>query len=160
MILNPRWPQWRIVKNLNDIFSKAESHGEMYIQGNTTATTIGTSDTWVQVTGWTGAKLQNVTFASDELTVSNAGDYQVNVAISMTGAGADTWTFGIAVNDTVDETSRVERKTTSVDVGALALVGIETLAVDDTVQLYVKNQTLTNNPTITEAALTLHMLSH
>ena len=162
MALSPKWPLWRVVRNINQILDNHETYGEMYIQGNATATTISTADTWTQVTaGWTGGITNNATFSTDQLSVDySAGDYEIAVALSFTGAANDTWTFGIAVNDSVDETSRIERKTSSTDVGAIALVGVFTLSASDTVQLYVKNQDLTNNPTVTEAALTLRKLSY
>ena len=165
---------WQVIKNLNDIFDGGSegqvltrgatefdsswggepAFAEMHCQGNTTETTISNSDEWTQVTaGWTGGVVKNGSFSTDELVLDLAGDYQVTVALSMIGVAATTWTVSIAIDDTPQEPSRIERKTAAADVGALAITGIFTLSAGATVQLYVKNQTLTGNPTITEATM-------
>ena len=168
----------QVIQNLNDIFDGGGSgyvltrgstefdtdwqnnaYGVMHIVGNTTATTISNSDEWTQVAFFSASATKGISFASNELTISRDGDYAITVALSFEGFAADTFVFGIAVDDTVDEDSRIERKTPAADVGALAICTIKGLSVDDTLQLYVKNKALTNNPTITEASFAVHSLS-
>jgi len=132
------------------------AYGEMHINANSTATTVTSSDTWYQiVAGWSTGDVKNVTFSTDELVATSAGEYLVNVSFSMTGATNDTFSFALAKNDTADVGTLIERKTSGTDVGAAALNGMFTLAATDTITLWGKNQAATNDFTVTEATLTM-----
>ncbi len=104
----------------------AEPHGELAAIGNAVAQNPAT--TYIKVNQFNTAGLsQDVTVsaANDDMTISIAGIYRVQVAMSMIGANNVTYTFAIFV-DAVEQTKvRISRKTTSAtDVGAIALTGL------------------------------------
>lgn len=128
-----------------------KGYGEMYIQGNASATTIAASNTPVKIaTGMTAGQLSGLTFSTDKLVVDEATKYRVDVSLTFFGVAATTidWEFDIfAANASIGRKQRVQ--TTGTEHVVVSLSGITgTLAVSDQIYISVANKTDANDPTI------------
>lgn len=134
--------------------------GEMYITGNSTATTISVGATYYQVTsGWAAGVLEDVTFSSDHLVLPADGTYVIFASISFEGATGDTFKFDFHV-DTGGGYSPVakgaiRRKTANADVGAIGIHTYYAGTSGDKIAIFVQNEGSTNNATITDATLSI-----
>lgn len=133
-------------------------YGMIYLDGNATATTISASATYYQVAPtWTSGAATGITQGTDNFTVDTDGTYWVGATLSFTGATNDTFQFAIG-KDTGGgyaalTGSEIERKTSSADVGALALQYVGSFSAGDDIGLLVQNQSATNNCTVTQATM-------
>jgi len=145
-----------IISN-SDVNTKAE--GEMYIDGNTNVTTISAVDTWTDVADFVAGKLNQVTFASNKLTVLETGTYDVEWNLSSQAAVANkTFEFCVTVETTQQDKTVIARRYSSADVGASSGGGYIDLNAGDEVFLQVQNLTDATNITVTQANLRLHKI--
>jgi len=152
--------------------------GDMDFSQNTVDTTITITSAVPAAAGFvllTGATLttpgplysqgviDTITFentANNELLrVQTAGIYEVSGNFSFTGGGGgagNIYRFNYAVNG-IENTahSYALRQTSSGDVGSCGFSEYVQLAVNDTVQACVANQSGVNNPTVLTSSLTL-----
>jgi hypothetical protein len=140
------------------------SFGEIYVNGNATATTISAANTWYQVTVFdTNGQSNNATpdHTNDHITVATGADgkYLVTVSISFTGASSsDVIEFQVYKNNGATGHSNLhcERKISAGgDIGSVGISGIIDLTAADTVELWVQNLTSTGNVTVKDATLSL-----
>lgn len=118
------------------------TYGGMFINANSTATTINTVNVWEEVSaGFETGLLSGVTFDTNTLVAGNAGVYLVNATISCISASAGrTFQFAISVNDTIIDKTLAERRfAPSTDIGVLSLTGLLNLSASDVVKLEVRN---------------------
>jgi len=106
----------------------ATSHGEMYQNDNSTATTINTINVWEEVGNFSGGELLNVSFANDSLTVATAATYHIVVSLSTAAASPNkNFEFAISVNDTIVDKTKIERR---FDVGDKACSEMQGVSLD------------------------------
>ena len=132
--------------------------GEMFQTDNTVATAIAVIDEWVQIGNFLAGELQSTTFAANQLTVAKAGEYLLTCSMDAIGVAIQTreFEFVVRVNGTpVLKTKRARGLSNSAS-GAFPLSGILPLAVDDVVDIAVRNTETTDNLTILNANLTVH----
>ena len=152
------------VKNLS-------AYGEINVQENATETTISSSSSdftnAVQVTVFdtigNGGTFLNTTpsHTSDHITIGIAGAYYVNANLSFSGGSADDYSFAIFKNNKATQISaRTARKLgTGGDLGAACCSGIYSLEVNDTVEVWIQNETVGANATISNATLSVFKVS-
>jgi hypothetical protein len=139
-------------------------HAEISVEGNSTATVIGSSSSdfsnKVQVTIFdtNGPSSSTMTpdHTTDDITVIVDGNYSVSATISFSGAASpDTISMALFKNNgTTQLGARVTRKLgTSGDVGACSLSAIVDLEAGDTIEIWVQNESLSNNITVEDASL-------
>jgi len=129
-----------------------DRYGEMVINDNTTATTISSQNTYTQVTsGWTSSELDGVAFNVDELIVDKPSNYLVLVSATASPANAVTYSFGVAVNGTVNTDTTMSQNFGGTSQKHISLNGVLTLSGGDTVQLHVQNEDGTNDITVNDA---------
>lgn len=144
--------------------------GDMDFTGNSTATVISSSGVDVLLTGatlvtpgvlWTQGVTDTLVFSNTSnnelITVDRDGIYEVSCALALqAGTGTRVWRVGVAENGTVSASHfKARRTTTSNDVGSIGFSEIFDLSAGDTVQLAIQNETDTQNPTITDAVMTI-----
>ncbi len=139
-----------------EILTPESSYGEMYIQGNASATAIATVSTLTKITaGLTAGPLDGFTFSTDHLVVADSGEYLLEAVITFFGIAATAleWEFDFMINagalgrKVAASTAGTERTVVTLQ----AVTG--TLAVSDQLALGVYNTTDANDPTIVHASL-------
>lgn len=152
-------------KDNNDVaIEKIIKYGEMYVDDNSTQTTIDTQNQWEEVvTIITAGSLSGFTHSGSALTVSagSAGLYQINGTISPSSVGTGkTYEFAIRINDGTPLSNTItQRKFANIDVGAISISGIVTVADADVVKLVIRGTDVsTSNITIIHANINLHRL--
>lgn len=137
-------------------------HGEMEISGNSTATTISASATFVKVSQGTpsGDHLNGITFDTDHLVIPVDGTYAVFASVSFEGDAGDIFRFDVAIDASLTPMNHVaRRKTPNADVGHIMTGGMHTLTAGDQISIIVQNEAATTNPTITDAVLVVYKIS-
>ena len=138
----------------------------MYAQDNTTPTVITTAGKpdKVQVVIFdTNGPSNNATpdHTNNNITIVKASRYLVTVAIIVSGSGGDADDFGFSLwrnNGNVEFPNVHGHRTMSGgagDRGSVHLSGIITLAVDDTLEVWVWNEDDTDNLTIDDISLSI-----
>lgn len=137
------------------------THGQMSVNGNSTATAIATLGTYVAVAEGTPAssELSGITFSTDHLIIPTTGVYKIDVAISFEGTTDDTYIFAIGLNGTTPIGTPIKRKTPSAYVDTLMLSEIKSLTASDEIYLLVQNATDTDDPTLTDWTMNITRLS-
>jgi hypothetical protein len=139
------------------------TYGEMYISGNATATTISASATYYQVTaGWVTGLVNNVTFTTDHMVITEDGIYDLACDISMAGQTGETFQFEFHVDTgggyAAIGKGAIQHKTSNNDVISLGCKALYSLNSGDKVALFVQNTGATGNPTIAYADVHIHKL--
>jgi hypothetical protein len=140
----------------------AEARGQVYMQGNATATVIASTSvpvlvagTWTvdlqsQMTGTTGGRLT--------YTGTTTQYMRVNAALSLdpiSGANQDLQVY-LAKNGTVIAGSRIETIVTHLAHQAVPLTWQLQMAANDYIEIFVQNLTATNNITVSRVVLSIH----
>lgn len=149
--------------SIENLTSASKAYGEIYVEGNVVEEEISGSSVdfsnAVQVSGWdTNGDSFNSTpdHTNDHITADIAGEYFISLTASFNGGTNDTYSFGIFANNKDTQLlPRVTRKVSSTDVGAIACAGIASLAVNDTVELWVQCENSSDNVTIQDGTLAL-----
>lgn len=140
-------------------------YGSVKISDNTTATTISSSGTYVQVNFDTNGESNNTTpdHTNDHITATKAGRYMIVCSIDAHDMGVnEQYEFAVRINNgatTFDGGLRMHTFATNANQEAsITLSGIRDLAANDTIELWVKNNTGTNDVTVNFAELNLVMV--
>lgn len=138
----------------------ATQYGEMYITAGAVARAFAVSNTFYIVTGMTqlAAYTLGFTFAANQFTCVDPGVYKVDWSLSFASgsATADIITGAPAVNGTATTAGWASRSCSNGSAnGCVAGVTTVTLAVGQTIELQVKNETDTDSITIRQASLVL-----
>lgn len=121
--------------------------GQMYISGNTTATTVtaaadatlATNTDYAQVVaGLTSGSLTNTTFSTDHLVAGKAGTYFYSITGDLSAASTSKTAIKLRVNSS-NQTHKTIADTAAGEYIPVSLSGFITLAVNDTISLYVAN---------------------
>lgn len=138
--------------------------GEIYVKDNSTVTTITTANTPVQVTIFdTNGYSNNTTpdHTNDHIAITKAGKYMVTVSSSVesVAGGGSTMSMDVYKNNgaTIFNNLHSHRDLSGGggEVGAVALSGIIDLDVNDTVEVWIKNTTGTENYIIEDITLSI-----
>lgn len=128
------------------------SFGGLYIS-SAAATTL-TADTWTKAAGTTtSTNLNRFTMpANNRLTYTGTPDVHCHIAMSFTvtsASNAQDFLFGVAKNDTIDTPSILGRRiVSSSEMGAAAVHTDLTLSTGDYIEMFVQNDTGSNNATL------------
>ena len=150
----------------NDIFFTGAGtgliYGTMSVVSNANETTITTQNVYVQVTDFdTNGPSNNIStdHANDHITITKAGTYEVTAYItanSIAGAGA-IYEFEIKKNNGTSRIGSAHADRTLAgggsESGSITLGGIDSLSVNDTVEVWVKNEDNTQNIIIEDITL-------
>ncbi|MCK5019032.1 MAG: hypothetical protein KAS32_18370, partial [Candidatus Peribacteraceae bacterium] len=137
------------------------AYGAMYQHDVGTVVTIPGANTDVIVDGFTTGLVSDMTFQNtQELKIATAGIYRTSWQLSFTTATQNREIEGgIAVNGVVDVSTTAHRKIgTASDTGSMSGVGTLSLAVDDLVQLMVRNETDGANVNAEHANVTVDLI--
>jgi hypothetical protein len=140
--------------------------GEMYIaKENTTATTITVQNTWYQVTQFdNNGQSNNVTpdYTNDHILITNAGRYLITISacVKTAGAGlASMFEFQVYKNNGATAFSNLATCRNLAggggDAGSISISGMMDLAVNDTIELWVRNTSNTSDIIFKEANITI-----
>lgn len=144
--------------------------GEISVEGNATETTITSSSTdftnKVQITVFDTNGISNpgVTpdHTNDHITVESGsdGNYEIAASVSFSGGANDIYSLAVFINNGATQIGeRVTRKLgTGGDVGVAAWTTIAALSGNDTVELWIQNESATDNVTIEDAMLCVVMV--
>lgn len=130
-------------------------YGEIYVEDNSTETTISVATTWYQVTVFDTNGLSNDSspdHTNDHIEIDHDGVYLVVASCSIKSAAAGTGaTYEVEVRKNNGATSlqnlHFDRRLSGggTDVGSASISGIVALVDGDTVELWVQNKTNTDN---------------
>lgn len=158
-IQSKMWAE-RVARAINDY----KSYGNIYADGNATETAIAVTNTFYQITIFDTngpSLLTTPDHTNDHITILKDGDYKVDVSISLDGVGGSGATYRASayLNNGTTEIANVHGSL-SLAGGtdkemALSLSGIATLAVDDTVEVWIKNGTGIENIIVEDISLTV-----
>ena len=144
------------------------AYGEISVENNTTETAIAVTNTWYQVTVFnTDGEANDATpdHSNDHITINTAGIYMVNVSASiLSGSGsASMFEVEVKTNDGVTAHTNVHTDRAMAggggDQGSISLSGLIDFAVDDTVELWVRNKAGTTNIVFEDATLTVQQVT-
>jgi len=146
-------------QDLRDLMESVHpSYGGVYQGGTPAATTIAAADTYY-VTNWNTGGLQTNTphrftvATSGRLTYTGEPSIHSHIActisVSVALAAAQILHFKLAKNGTViDSTETICTTDGTTNIQSTALHGDVMLATDDYLELFVRNETGTNDPTL------------
>jgi len=139
-------------------------YGEIYINDNTTATTLAAQDTWYQVTtfGYNGhSHRATPDHTNDHITILTDGKYMVNVSFSCQSAQSNAYYFEVYKNNGATGHSNLENeRQTGVanKPGSVSISGIADFTAGDTIELWVKRTdggAVSKSITLTHGSLSL-----
>lgn len=140
------------------------SYGEIYTKDNATTTSVDSS-AFVQVTIFTADGLSYGTtpdYTNSDITIDTAGNYLATVSLAVdnqAGVGHEVQ-FSLFKNNGATEFANVHAHRTlasGTDKGSVSMSGIVALAVNDTIEVWVKSDSATSR-TITISDITLSLM--
>ena len=145
--------------NYVTIAASQTSYGQVHIQGNSTASTIGASGTAVKAagtftvgiqSGFTGDTTGKIVYNNTETRVFAV---HVTATISPASSNNQDLFIQIAKNGTVEAGSKIVRKVDAADTANCSTFFNVSLAQNDYIELYVGNDSSTDNLVVSEAIL-------
>jgi len=145
--------------NYVTVAATQEPYGQVHIQGNSTATTISTAGTAVKAngtftvgieSGFTGDTTGKIVYNNTE---SRVFAVHVTATISPSTANNQDLFIQIAKNGTVEAGSKIVRKVDAAQTANCSTFFNVSLAQNDYIELYVGNDTSTDNLVVSEAIL-------
>lgn len=140
----------------------AKVRGQVYMQGNATATVIASTATPVLVAGtWTVDLSTNATCTTAgriTYTGTTTQILTINAALSLDPASGSNQNLQVYLykNGSAIAGSRIEAKVNSGQHLAFPLVYQISMATNDYIEIYVQNSTATNNITVSRAVLSIN----
>jgi hypothetical protein len=140
----------------------AQVRGQVYMQGNTTATVIASTATPVLVAGtWTVDLSTNATCTTaGRITYTGATTQilKINAALSLDPASGSNQDLQVYLykNGSAIAGSRMEAKINTNEHKEVSLVYQISMAINDYIEIYVQNSTATNNITVSRAVLSIN----
>ena len=156
-------------QRMAEAFSEAFVHGGISVNNNTTATTIATQNVEYQFAEFdTNSPSNGMTpdYTQNHITIGSDGTYFICcVATSESpGAGAFVLDHKVKKNNgaTALENIHVHRDLAggAGETGSVGMCGVVTLSKGDTIELWVENESSTNNPTLEDAVIGIVKLSN
>ena len=140
----------------------AQVRGQVYMQGNATATVIASTATPVLVAGtWTVDMSTNAnctTAGRITYTGTTTQILTINAALSLDPASGSNQNLQVYLykNGSAIAGSRIEAKVNNGEHLAVPLVYQISMATNDYIEIYVQNSTATNNITVSRAVLSIN----
>jgi len=140
----------------------AQVRGQVYMQGNATATVIASTATPVLVAGtWTVDLSTNATCTTAgriTYTGTTTQILTINAALSLDPASGSNQNIQVYLykNGSAIAGSRIESKINNSEHLAVPLVYQVSMATNDYIEIYVQNSTATNNITVSRAVLSIN----
>lgn len=140
----------------------AQVRGQVFMQGNSTATVIASTATPVLVAGtWTVDLSTNATCTTAgriTYTGTTTQILTINAALSLDPASGSNQNIQVYLykNGSAIAGSRIESKINSGEHLAVPLVYQVSMATNDFIEIYVQNSTATNNITVSRAVLSIN----
>lgn len=140
----------------------AQVRGQVYMQGNTTATVIASTATPVLVAGtWTADLSINTTCTTaGRITYTNATTQilTINAALSIDPVSGSNQNLQVYLykNGSAIAGSRIEAKVNNGSHTAVPLVYALSMATNDYIEIYVQNSTAANNIIVSRAVLSIN----
>ena len=140
----------------------AQVRGQVYMQGNSTATVIASTATPVLVAGtWTVDLSTNATCTTAgriTYTGTTTQILTINAALSLDPASGSNQNIQVYLykNGSAIAGSRIESKINHGEHLAVPLVYQVSMATNDYIEIYVQNSTATNNITVSRAVLSIN----
>ena len=140
----------------------AQVRGQVYMQGNSTATVIASTATPVLVAGtWTVDLSTNATCTTAgriTYTGTTTQILTINAALSLDPASGSNQNLQVYLykNGAAIAGSRMEAKINSGEHKEVSLVYQVSMATNDYIEIYVQNSTATNNITVSRAVLSIN----
>jgi hypothetical protein len=140
----------------------AQVRGQVYMQGNATATVIASTATPVLVAGtWTVDLSTNATCTTAgriTYTGTTTQILTINAAISLDPVSGSNQNLQVYLykNGSAIAGSRIESKVNTGEHLAVPLVYQISMATNDYIEIYVQNSTATNNITVSRAVLSIN----
>lgn len=143
-----------------------KDYAGIYIEDNSTATTISAQNTWYQVVIF-GSDMPEENadgdHTNDHIQVKADGIYRVTWNASFSGGGGDEYELALFKNNGTTQLAgtKVSRKLgTGGDVGACGATAIVALDLNDTIELWIRDtETVVDNATVTDAAITVERIA-
>ncbi len=139
-------------------------YADMYVVDNTTPSVITTMGVAVQVTIYdTDGPFNSATpdHTNDHITIVKAGDYKINVSATVNSVAGSGSRFEMTVqkNDGAAALGglHVDRHLDGggVSSGSVSMTGIVTLALNDTVEIWIENETGTQNYVVEDSDINI-----
>ena len=140
----------------------AQVRGQVYMQGNSTATVIASTATPVLVAGtWTVDLSTNATCTTAgriTYTGTTTQILKINAALSLDPASGSNQNLQVYLykNGAAIAGSRIESKINHGEHKEVSLVYQISMATNDYIEIYVQNSTATNNITVSRAVLSIN----
>ena len=140
----------------------AQVRGQVYMQGNATATVIASTATPVRVAGtWTVDLSTNATCTTAgriTYTGTTTQILTINAALSLDPTSGSNQNLQVYLykNGAAIAGSRIESKVNTGEHLAVPLVYQISMATNDYIEIYVQNSTATNNITVSRAVLSIN----
>ena len=168
LILKVRDLERRLIRRERMEIGRQPTYGGISAIGNVTPTAITTAGVAVQVTIFTTNDSSNNTtpdYTNDHITILEAGAYMIVSSItleSIAGAASQAEVTVQKNNGTaVVGALHIHRDLSGGggEAGAMGLSGIATLAVADTIEVWIENQTNTQNYVVADITLSVLKVS-
>ena len=139
-------------------------YADMHVIDNTTPTVITTMGVAVQVVIFDVSGPSNnatVDLAENHITIVKAGDYKINVSATVNSVAGGGSRFEMSVLKNNGATAvgglHVDRHLDGggVSSGSISMTGIVTLAVNDTIEVWIENETGTQNYVVEDSDINL-----
>ena len=150
----------------DDVISPlTKCYGEINVETNATVTTIASSSTdfsnKVQVTVFNtnAAASQGTTpdHTNDHITIDIAGVYLINIQMSFSGNASNKYSFAAFKNNGATQlgTRATRMLGSGGDVGCASTLAVVSLAKNDTVEVWIQNESAGNNATVEDCVLSV-----
>jgi hypothetical protein len=139
------------------------TYGEIYVNGNASTTSLPSQNTWVQFVHFdTNGVAVGTTpdHTNDHITISTTGTYKVELSVSFSGTGNQTYEIQVFKNNgaTGMGNIHIERRLGSGgDIGASQCGGLVDLTAADTLEVWAQCTTTTGT-TVTLRDATLNVV--
>lgn len=143
------------------------AYGEISALDNSTATTISVAGTAVQVTIFDTDGISNNCSpdnTSDDITIDRAGDYRITVSATINSVSGSANRFELTVQKN-NGASIVGALVANGDLAGsgsestpVTIVGLATLALNDTIEVWIENETNTDNYVVENITLAVEMI--
>ena len=137
-------------------------HGAFHFHDSSTTLTMSTG-VWTTITNawntlWTTMDADDMTFAGDSITITEAGSYISMVSLSFSGTAADLYEMAIFKNAAILH-HIVERSTSQTDVGNIGLPSyLENLVAGDDLTLKIRNTASNDDATVISCSWVIYRL--
>ena len=143
-------------------FNTWNNYGGLHVEDNVTAEAGGSSATPAKILAWAVVMPSSSTctpsISTDDITITDAGDYLVTAQCSFSGSNDDTYDIEI-YKDAVATNLKCRRVINSAgDIGSASITGIITLTAGQAISLYQSTSTGGTAFTLRDAQLTVTKL--